>query len=465
MLITNATLITWETPNRILPNYGLYIDENGLIGAIGPQQEMLDCYSQEERLDAHGQYVMPGNICAHTHYYGAFARGMAIPGAAPKDFPEILAKLWWPLDKALDLDDVYYSALVCLVDAIQHGTTTLIDHHASPNAIDGSLDTIARAVEESGLRSVLCYEVTDRDGPEKAQAGIAENVRFLKRLQQEGNHNGTLGAMFGLHASLTLSEETLQACREAADQVGDQVGFHVHVAEHSVDQYDSLAKSDLRVVDRLNQYGIWGPNSIAVHCVHVDAKEIGILAQTDTWVSHQPRSNSNNAVGLPPVESMLRAGVPVCLGNDGFTNAMWEEWKTAYLAHKLHNLDPRSMSAADVAQMAVYNNRALAERLLPGAPLGQIVPGARADLILVNYQPFTPITADNLPWQIVFGFESSMVTTTIAGGKVLMRDHQILALDAERIAAEARQRAPHVWKRYESQVRRVMAQTAGVEEL
>src|SRR5512133_796508 len=182
MLITHAKLITWDRPNQILPDSAIYI-EDGRIVEIGEQEMLIQRYPAEERLDAHNQYVLPGSICAHTHFYGAYSRGMGIPGAAPKDFPEILGKLWWPLDKALDQEDVYYSALVCLIDAVRHGTTTLIDHHASPNAISGSLDTIARAVEESGLRAALCYEVTDRDGPEKAREGIEENMRFLRRMQ------------------------------------------------------------------------------------------------------------------------------------------------------------------------------------------------------------------------------------------------------------------------------------------
>ncbi len=132
---------------------------------------------------------MPGNICSHTHFYGAFARGLYIPGPAPKDFPEILRRLWWTLDMALDDDGVLSSALVCLVDAIRNGTTTLFDHHASPMHIDGSLDIIAGAVEAAGLRAVLCYEVTDRNGPEGAAAGIAENVRFIKA-QRAGGRSG-----------------------------------------------------------------------------------------------------------------------------------------------------------------------------------------------------------------------------------------------------------------------------------
>ena len=212
MIITNGIIVTWEEPNRILYDQAILI-KDGIIVKIGPQQEIIDMAPAEEQINANGQYVFPGNICAHTHFYGAFARGMAIPGSAPKDFPEILQKLWWPLDKALTLEDVKASALVMLVDAIRNGTTTLIDHHASPNAIQGSLDVIADAIDESGLRGVLCYEVTDRDGRDKAKDGIDENLRFMERVSREEIAGGRVGAAFGLHASLTLSDETLDICR------------------------------------------------------------------------------------------------------------------------------------------------------------------------------------------------------------------------------------------------------------
>ena len=179
------------------------------------------------------------------------------------------------------------------MDAIKHGTTTLIDHHASPNAIDGSLDVLAEAVEQSGLRAVLCYEVTDRGGEQKTLAGIRENVRFLKRIQKLNQANGRLGATFGLHASLTLSDQSLQACREA---VPEGVGFHIHVAEHEADEYDSLEKSNLRVVDRLNKHGILGDQTIVAHAVHVDTREVELLKETGTWVTHQPRCNQPQRV-------------------------------------------------------------------------------------------------------------------------------------------------------------------------
>jgi len=444
VLILDAKVVTWAEPNQILEGYGLRISD-GLIQEVVPSAQLAAGYPQEERLDAKGQYLLPGNLCAHTHFYGAFARGMAIPGPAPRDFPEILRKLWWPLDKSLDEQDIRYSALVSLVDAIKHGTTTLFDHHASPNAIDGSLDVISQAVEEAGLRAVLCYEVTDRDGPERAAAGIAENLRFIERCAGAAVADGRIAATFGLHASLTLSSETLTSCRERAPQ---GTGFHIHVAEHEADQQDSLARSGSRVVERLEKHGILSDRSLVAHAVHVDPREIEILADRKVWVSHQPRSNMNNGVGVAEVESMLRAGVRVCLGNDGFSNAMWEEWKTAYLLHKVSHRDPRRMAGEAIVQIAVRNNAGLATSFFPGAPLGVIQPGARADLILVDYHPTTPLSPGNLPWHILFGFHESMVTGTFVAGKPLMFDRELRTLDEAAIAARARELAPEVWKRY-----------------
>jgi putative selenium metabolism protein SsnA len=447
MIITNGKIITWGDSNEILEDHAVLI-QGDRIAEVAPQETLVSQHPEVEKLDAKGQYVMPGNICAHTHFYGAYARGLAIPGLAPKDFPEILDKLWWPLDKALTRDEVRASALVNLVDAIKHGTTTLIDHHASPNAIPGSLETIGETIDQSGLRAVLCYEVTDRDGPEKARQGITENVYFLERTRDEGFANGRVAATFGLHASMTLSDTTLAGCREA---VPEGVGFHVHAAEHEADEYDSLATSGMRVIDRLKKHQILGPNTIVAHAIHIDAREVALLAESKTWVTHQPRSNMNNGVGVAEVESLLRAGVRVCIGTDGFQHAMWDEWKTAYLLHKVWHRDPRRMGGYEIIQMAVTNNAALAGIFFPKAPLATIAAGAYADLILVDYRPFTPLTPGNLPWHILFGFNESMVTTTIASGRVLMRDRALLTLDEEAIFAQAMELAPEVWDRYQRQ--------------
>jgi cytosine/adenosine deaminase-related metal-dependent hydrolase len=238
-------------------------------------------------------------------------------------------------------------------------------------------------------------------------------------------------------------------CRKAAP---DGIGFHIHVAEDQADQDDSLAKTDERVVNRLMRHGILGEDSIAVHAVHVDDQEIELLASSGTWVTHQPRSNMNNAVGIAQVEQMLGAGVRVCLGNDGFSNAMWEEWKSAYLVHKLWQRDPRRMQGGTIVDMAIYNNAALAAHFFPAAPTGVLVPGAQADLIFVDYHPTTPLSAGNLPWHILFGFNETMITTTIVAGRVLMHDGQLTTLDETEITARARELAAAAWKRYETYV-------------
>ncbi len=440
MLITNARIATLGDTPQVIDDGALLV-EGERIAAVGTTAELTGRHPGIERWDGAGQLVLPASLCAHTHFYGAFSRGMTIPGQPPEDFPQILERLWWRLDKALTPEAVRYSALVCLIDAIRHGTTTLIDHHASPNAIEGSLDLIAAAVREAGLRASLCYEVTDRDGAERAQAGIQENMRFA----QQAAGDPQLAASFGLHASLTLSDETLRDCMAAAEET--ELGFHIHAAEGLSDQEDALRKSGKRVIHRLGDARILGPQTIAVHCVHVDESEIERLADTGTWVTHQPRSNMNNAVGVAPVEAMLDRGVNVGLGNDGFSNQMFAEMKTAYFVHKLDQLDPQAMPGNLVTDLAYTNNARLARVFWPDQRLGELTVGAMADLVFIDYQPTTPLTADNLPWHILFGVEASMITSTVCAGRVLMRDRALLTLDEKAITARSRELAAGVWRR------------------
>lgn len=445
MLITNGTIITLGAENRVIENGAVYI-RGDKIADIGTTQSLISKYPTAERLDAHGKIVMPGNIVAHTHFYGAFARGMAVPGTPAQNFPEILDKLWWKIDRALTLEDCKLSALVCLVDAIRNGTTTLIDHHASPSAIDGSLDVIAEAVLEAGVRASLCYEVTDRNGAAGARAGIRENVRFIKKVGSRqyavGNHR--LAASFGLHAPFTVSDKTLEQARAALD--GLEVGFHLHVAEDRADQDDSLLKYGVRAVERLGARGILGPKTIIAHGVHLDVGEIELVRRTKTHITHQPRSNMNNAVGVADVLGMLRYGVNVGLGNDGFSNNHFAEMKVAYLVHKLHQRDPRVMGADQVVQMAYANNARIAQ-IFWKPRVGELSVGAFADIILLDYIPYTPLTAGNFPWHLIFGMDGAHVTHTICAGKLLMKDRQLLTLDEEAIAARAREAAKRVWKR------------------
>lgn len=442
LLITNGFVVTMDEARTIVEDGAVYV-EDGEIREVGPAGEISARHPGTTVLDARGQWVMPGSICAHTHFYGVFARGMGLR-RAPADFPEILRELWWPLDRALEPEGIRLSALVCLIDAIRHGTTTLIDHHASQRCIDGSLDLIAGAVQEAGLRACLCFEVTDRGGPEVAEAGIRENVRWLKRVRSE--QPARLAGLFGLHASLSLGDETLERCRGEAEDLGG-VGFHLHAAEGPADQEDCLRRFGQRVIERLAQHGILGPDTIIAHAIDIDPWEMALLRDTRTWVSHQPRSNMNNGVGTADVPVMTRGGVRVALGNDGFSNDMFEEMKAAYLIHKAWRRDPRAMPADQLMKIAYDANASLATQVF-GQPIGRLAPGYRADIILVDYHPPTPVTPGNLPWHIVFGVEGGQVTTTICDGQVLMDQGVIRVLDEEGIMRAAREEARRTWDRY-----------------
>ena len=443
MLITNGRVFTFGDTPRLIENGGVLVQDDRII-AVDASAVLEEKHPQEERLDARGMLVMPGMIVAHTHFYGAFARGMAIPGPPMKNFPEILERLWWPLDRALDEESVRYSAYIPILDAIRYGTTTLIDHHASNRFIDGSLDVIADVVEETGVRASLCYEVSDRDGPAVAEAGIKENVRFIKKAREMAHPR--IAATFGLHAALTLSDETLARCVEEANDIGHE-GFHIHAAEGPTDREHSLAVYGMPTIDRLAQRGILGPRTIVAHAIAIDAWEMDTLRATETWVSHQPRSNMNNGVGIADIPTMLRGGMKVVLGNDGFSNDVFEEMRVAYLIHKAARKDPRVMPADQLLAIAVNQNAALAEQFF-GGPIGQLTPGALADIILVDYDPPTPLNLGNFPWHIIFGFDGRKVDTTIVGGRILMRHRVIPHLDAERIAARSREVALAMWKRY-----------------
>jgi putative selenium metabolism protein SsnA len=444
MIITNARIGTLNKNNDYIENGAIRVD-GGVITDIGQSAAMAQAFPGETAFDAQGMLVLPANICAHTHFYGAFARGLGIPGKPPGHFVQVLEKLWWKLDRALDEDAIRRSAQVCLIDAIKHGTTTLIDHHASPSCIDGSLDIIAETVKAAGVRACLCYEVTDRNGDDQAQAGIRENIRFIRKYRQQ--RDPQIAAMFGLHASMTLSNKTLERCLAESDAL--ETGVHIHAAESISDQIDSVKKYGKRVIQRLHAMELMNSRSILVHCVHIDETEIGLIADSGAFVTHQPRSNMNNGVGTAPVDRMLAANIPVCVGNDGFSNNMWDEWKTVYLVHKLAKQDPRQVQGYDVINMAVHNNAALARLFWPDHPIGTIEKGAAADIVLVDYKPFTPLNGDNLPWHIVFGFDSDMIHSTMSRGTWLMLNRDILVLDENKIIADAMQSAKHVWNRFQ----------------
>jgi putative selenium metabolism protein SsnA len=438
LLIENGTVLTGGPTPAVLPRHSVLIAD-GCIARIAPAARCRGFRGR--RIDATRKMVMPGFINAHTHFYSSFARGLTKAKPAG-NFIEVLNNLWWRLDSALTTQDCYYSALIALLDSIRHGTTTLIDHHASPQAVRGSLPAIARAVRETGLRACLCYELSDRDGARIAQAGLDENADFIRTCRKSASP--FLAALFGLHASFTLKDATLRKAARLGLELG--AGFHIHVAEAASDQDHARRHFGTRVVERLNRFGILGPQSIAAHCVHVSPREMDLLAATQTAVVHNPQSNLNNAVGVADVPALVRKGILVGLGTDAMTTNMLEELRVALWGQHLARNNP-SVAFPEVVAALFVNNPAIARRLFK-LPLGELRPGGPADAIVVDYDPPTPLDSSNCFGHAVFGISQAAVDSTIVAGRVLMHHRRLtLDLDEERINARARELARKLWNK------------------
>jgi putative selenium metabolism protein SsnA len=448
MIIRNARVLTFDSANRVLDSGTVEILPDSTIGSVersGVPPATAPPRGKKrnpETIDAQGKLLMPALINCHTHLYSTLARGISLGGSAPRNFPEILKKLWWRLDRALNLDDVYYSALVGLIDSAKCGVGTLVDHHSSPNACAGSLDRLERAFREVGLRGVLCYETSDRNGSASAAQGIAENVRFLERVRN--NSDGLIAGSFGLHASFTLSDRTLRRAREANESL--RAGFHVHVAEDRCDVDDARRRCHKSPVMRLRDLGILDDRSVAAHCVHVDARDIAALARRQINVVHNPQSNCNNAVGMARLLEMFRRGVLVGLGSDGYTPRMWDEFKAAFHVQKLREGDPR-VAYAEAYAAALLNNRTIARKIW-GWEIGRIETGARADLILVDYYPPTPLDSSNLFGHFLFGIANAPVDSLLVNGRVVLRDKVCVTVDEREIAERATRQVRKLWKRF-----------------
>lgn len=442
LVVGNGIVITLGEKNRVIPN-GAVLVSGGVIEAVGKTKAIKKKAKGAKFIDAGGKVIMPGMINTHMHLYSTFARGLSPKDPPPANFVQILERLWWPLDEALKKEDIYYSALIPLIDCIKNGTTTIIDHHESQGYQKNCLDQLERALRKTGVRGCLCLGVSDRY--DRGKEGIEENVRFIKKIQRKQKRGDDLvAAMFGLHALFTVEDETLKESADAARKLG--VGIHVHVAEDRSDQQVNQKKFGLTVVRRMQKAGCTGPESIAVHCVHISPGEMDILKKTDTCVVHNPQSNMNNAVGVAPVLEMLGKGIPVGLGTDGMTSNMRDEVRVANILHKLARKDPR-VFFVESCQLLLENNAKIAGRFFK-RPLGALKKGASADIIIVDYDPPTPLNGDTLLGHFIFGICGAKVDTTIIDGKVLMRAGKLTGLDEKKIAARSRELAKSFWKRF-----------------
>jgi len=406
------------------------------ILAVGLETELRRAYPGARFLDARGGLILPGLINLHHHFYSALASGLD-PGAPLTNFAEILDRLWWRLDRALDPESVRLSAQLSVADCIRWGCTTVFDHHSSPGCLAGSLDVIADVVDTCGLSAVLCYEVTDRNGHDQARAGIEENLRFI---QQHSSHARVRGVV-GLHASFTLRDSTLA---EVAERRPPRAGCHIHAAEAPLDVEESRRASGLGPVERLERFGLLDELCLLAHGIHLDSTEYTNIAKHGAVLVHNPESNEHNRVGQLDAANAARLGCEIGLGTDGMSSAMLRALRSAFLAHRARHAD----SASGAIPELLFNNVKVARRFFDEPLLGELAPGAPADVIVVDAQPPTPVGPENLMSHLIFGASESPVRHTIARGRVLLEDFSHRTVDPAELAARARELTPGLCQRF-----------------
>ena len=415
ILIKNVRIFETRPPFSISEGMDVLI-ENTEIKKVG---ENL-AFSADTVIDGSGKTLIPGNVCSHHHYYSGLSRGMLISAGAQRDFIEVLREWWWRLDRALDEESTYYSSLICSLDAIKAGTTSVVDHHASPSFIDGSLSVIAKGMEDVGIRGVTCYEVTDRNrGMDEVWEGVNENVRFAKEVDEKIKRGDDVlvEAMIGAHAPFTIPDEGLEMLHGAMKDTGR--GLHIHVAEDKYDQVHSHHHYNKDIVNRLDDYGLLNDKSLLVHGLYLYDSEIELLNERKCFFAHNPRSNMNNHVGynrhLKDIERLV-------LGTDGCGGNMFEEIKIAFFKHKDD-----------------------------GGPFWSLAPRPRTSPSFISPENGSKFQFFILPTStathFVWGMSSNAVDTVIVNGKLLLKDKKFTNIDADEIYAKSRECAKKLWKK------------------
>ena len=440
VLVTNGRLITRDSEGKGYYEHGAVAYEGAKIVEVGEEAALRAKYADAEIVDAKGGVIMPAFINAHTHIYSALARGLSIVGNNPTNFYEVLDGTWWAIDRHLMMDGTRASATALYIDSIKQGVTTIFDHHASYGEIPGTLFTISEESRRLGLRSCLCYEVSDRDGEEKCLQAIKENADFITYCQKQ--NDPMLAAMFGGHALFTISDKTFDRMVEANN---GRTGYHIHVSEGMNDVYDSLRNYGCRPVNRLLYNGILGEKTMLGHCIHISPAEMDILRETGTMVCHNPESNMGNAVGCSPVLQLYARGILLGLGTDAYTHDMLESLKVL-LPMQRHNACDPNVGWCEAMGMLFRNNPAICARYFQ-KPLGVLEPGAAADVIVMDYKPFTPFSAENIDGHMLFGMMGKNCRTTIINGKLVYRDREFVGIDEDRINAWCLEQSKKLWGR------------------
>lgn len=421
ILLKNARYIDWKSLE--FKNTNILVDA-GLDGKIHLLGNKMPDFQVDESIDCDGKIVTKSFAIGHHHVYSALARGMGAPKKNPENFYEILKYVWWTLDKALDQESVEASALTTAIACAKAGSTFVIDHHASPYFIDGSLETIALAFDKVGVNHLLCYEITDRDGQEKAEKGLAETDNYLK------THQG----LVGLHASFTVGDQSMKKAADLMEKYDS--GFHIHVAEDNYDQEHAVNNYGKRVIQRLNDYGVLDSSkTILGHCLHLSDEERKIIRKSKATVVENAESNLNNAVGFFKGAGL---GDRIMLGTDGMHSDMLRSAQQGFFVGQTYdNIDyPGAYQRFRNVHNYIQTNHFEGD--------------GDNNLVVIDYQSPTPLSEDNFLGHFVFGFQAADVQHVISNGKLIVKDRKMQTVDEHEVFAFAQEQAVKLWEKMQN---------------
>jgi len=427
--------VTMDRKRRVIEDAGVAVLD-GKIVAVGPLQDVSKGFGADEVVDARGCIVMPGLICSHTHLYGIALRGSALNIEQPSDFLQILQRVWWPVDETLTNEDAYATTLAAGIESLMNGTTCYADTYSAPNAIEGSLDQIAKASNEVGLRGIISFEATERRSSEEGTRGLKENLRFI----QKKDKGRTMG-MISLHASFTVSDDLISRGVEISRE--HRVPLTIHVSEGPNDGYHNMERYGRGSVERLQKGGLLSPRAVLAHCVHLNEREIELVAKSSASIAHNPMSNMLNAVGVASLTEMLDRGVNVGLGNDGYVFDMFENMRAGFLLQRVARRNPNMPSPQEVVEMCTVN----AARAYGLSSLGSIEVGKRADIIVVRPTFTDTPFSGSVYGYIVNSLRGPEVRDAVVDGQVIMKNRQVLTLDVQKSEVKVLKTMDRLWQR------------------
>jgi len=440
LLIKNGVLVTMDPLKRILEDHSIAIEDSKIV-EIEKTSTLEKKHSGTKVIDAQGAIVMPGIVCSHSHLYGMLLRGASLDIEPPSDFTQILQRVWWPVDEAMNFEDAYASALVASVEFAKSGVTTFADTYSGPNSISGSLDHIARAVEEVGIRGFVAFEATERHSVEEGEEGVKENIRFAEKTKSKSNARAK--PLLSIHASFTVSDQLIRRVKKLSDKL--HIPITIHASEGLGDVHHNLENYGKRTVERLRDVGLLGRNTVLAHCVNINGNEIGIIKTTDTGIAHNPMSNMLNAVGVAPLLDLLQRKIRVGLGNDGYIFDMFENMRAAFLLHRVHHKNPNAVDPYTVLEMATINGAGLYGM---EKEIGSIETGKRADVIIIKPSILpTPLNASTVVGHLINTVDGDDVETVLVDGHLIVENKKLTTYDEKKAQEISQTAAGKLWNR------------------